>query len=64
MSNTALTNCILAVCCIEREDVGGSSPIFYCKDNEELQKVSLYLEKILDAMAHEVRPGVMILVKH
>lgn len=64
MSNTALTNCILAVCTTERESVGGSGPIFYCKDEEELQSTSLYLEKILDAMAHLVRPGTMILVKH
>ncbi|PWK14276.1 capping complex subunit for YIEGIA [Tumebacillus permanentifrigoris] len=64
MSSSALTNYILAVCTITRDSVGGSGPIFYCKDEEELQKTSLYLEKILDAMAHEVRPGVMILVKH
>jgi hypothetical protein len=64
MSNTALTNCILAVCTTEPTSVGGSGPIFFCKDEEELQQVSLYLEKILDAMAHQVRPGTMILVKH
>jgi hypothetical protein len=64
MSSSALTNYILAVCTTTRDSVGGSGPIFYCQDEAELQKTSLYLEKILDAMAHEVRPGVMILVKH
>ena len=64
MSNTALTNCILAVCTTDQTSVAGSGPIFFCKDEAELQKVSLYLEKILDAMAHQIREGTMILVKH
>jgi hypothetical protein len=64
MGNTALSNMILAVATTERDRVGGSGPIFYCKDEEELQKTSLYLEKILDAMAHQLRPGTMILVRH
>lgn len=55
---------ILAVCTTNKDSVGGSGPIFYCQSDEELQKTSLYLEKILDAMAHEIRPGTMILVKH
>ncbi|HEU4964696.1 MAG TPA: hypothetical protein VFV52_12695 [Bacilli bacterium] len=64
MSSTVLTNYILAVCTTDRDSVGGSGPIFYCQDEEELQKTSLYLEKIMDALAHELRPGTMILVKH
>lgn len=64
MGGTAITNTILAVCTLARDSVGGSGPIFYCEDDAELQKTSLYLEKILDAMAHELRPGTMILVKH
>ena len=64
MSSTAVNNFILAVCTVDKNSVGGSGPIFYCQDDDELQKVSLYLEKILDAMAHELRPGTMILVKH
>lgn len=64
MPSQAVSNFILAVCTLDSNSVGGSGPIFYCKDEEELQKVSLYLEKILDAMAHELRPGTMILVKH
>ncbi|MFD2168714.1 capping complex subunit for YIEGIA [Tumebacillus lipolyticus] len=59
-----LNNFILAVCTTEKDCVSGSGPIFFCHTEEELQKTSLYLEKILDAMAHEVRPGTMILVKH
>jgi hypothetical protein len=64
MSDTAVTNFILAVVTTQRDSVGGSGPIFYCQDEDELQKVSLYLEKILDAMAHQIRPGTMIMVKH
>lgn len=62
--STTLAKYILAVCTTEKDSVGGSGPIFYCQSEEEMQKVSLYLEKIMDAMAHEIRPGTMILVKH
>ncbi|TCP59391.1 hypothetical protein EV586_101608 [Tumebacillus sp. BK434] len=61
---STVNNFILAVCTTQKESVGGSGPIFYCPNDEELQKTALYLEKILDAMAHEIRPGTMILVKH
>ena len=64
MTDTYLTNFILAVCTIEEGSVGGSGPIFFCKDEDELQSTAMYLEKILDALAHLVRPGTMILVKH
>ncbi|ASS75173.1 hypothetical protein CIG75_09385 [Tumebacillus algifaecis] len=61
---STVNNFILAVCTTANDSVGGSGPIFFCQDDEDLQKTSLYLEKILDAMAHEIRPGTMILVKH
>ncbi|MGZ4134236.1 MAG: capping complex subunit for YIEGIA [Tumebacillaceae bacterium] len=64
MSDTAITNYILAVCTTQRESVVGSAPIFYCQDEQELQATATALEKIMDAMAHEIRPGVVIMVKH
>lgn len=64
MSNTAITNCILAVCTLHRDTVGGSAPIFYCQDEQDLQQTANGLEKIMDAMAHMLKPGTVIMVKH
>jgi hypothetical protein len=63
MANT-LENFILAVVTTDRESVGGSGPIFFAKDEEDLQTIAFNLEKIMDAMAHEIKPGTIILVRH
>jgi hypothetical protein len=56
---------IKAVVSIEREKVGeGGAPIFYADDVQEQKQLSFLLEKILDATAHDLKNGVMILVKH
>jgi hypothetical protein len=55
---------IMAVVTSQREKVGGSSPIFYAIDEQELQTLAFRLEKILDGIAHEVGPGIMIVVRH
>ncbi|WP_342505006.1 hypothetical protein [Sporosarcina sp. FSL K6-2383] len=41
---------------------GGGAPIFIVQDQKHLQKVSLTLEKIMDAAAHEVEEGTIIIV--
>jgi hypothetical protein len=61
---TSLENLILAVVTTTPHKVGGGSPIFYANDEEELQKLSFTLEKIMDAMAHQLCTGTMIIVKH
>ncbi|MCD1260201.1 hypothetical protein B5M42_015420 [Paenibacillus athensensis] len=55
---------IVAVVAVERDSVGGGAPIFIVKDAEEREKLSFSLEKILDAAAHDLKNGTMILVKH
>ena len=55
---------ILAVITMHRERVGGSAPIFYAKDFQELEKISLYLARIFMGAVHDLDNGVYIVVKH
>lgn len=61
---TTIEKTILAVITMDREQVGGGSPIFYAKSKQELQQLSFTLEKIMDAMAHTLNESTIILVKH
>ncbi|MDB5083127.1 MAG: hypothetical protein JWN30_13 [Bacilli bacterium] len=63
MSQT-IENIILAVVTTEVDRTAGSGPIFIVKDEAELQQVCFNLENVLDGMAHEVRPGTMVIVRH
>lgn len=55
---------ILAVVTLTKERVGGGAPIFVADQEDDLQKIAFSLEKILDANAHDLKNGTMILVKH
>jgi hypothetical protein len=55
---------ILAIVTTDRDKVGGGAPIFIVQDETESQKTAFLLEKILDASAHDLKNGTMILVKH
>ncbi|KQX68775.1 MULTISPECIES: capping complex subunit for YIEGIA [unclassified Paenibacillus] len=55
---------ILAVVTLTKERIGGGAPIFVVDKEDELERVSFTLEKILDANAHDLKNGTMILVKH
>lgn len=55
---------ILAIVTLTKERIGGGAPIFVVDKEDELQKVSFSLEKILDASAHDLQNGTMILVRH
>lgn len=55
---------ILAVVTLTKDRVGGGAPIFVVNHEDDLQKISFSLEKILDANAHDLKNGTMILVKH
>jgi hypothetical protein len=64
MPTTTIDNVILAVITIHPEKMAGGSPVFIADTEDELQKTSFALEKILDGIAHEVRPGTLIIVRH
>ncbi|PZE21962.1 capping complex subunit for YIEGIA [Paenibacillus xerothermodurans] len=55
---------IMAIVAFDSNQVAGGEPIFITKDKSEQQKVAFLLEKILDAAAHDLENGVMILVDH
>lgn len=55
---------ILAVVSTKAEQVGGGAPIFIVESERERQDVAFLLEKILDASAHDLKNGTMILVDH
>jgi hypothetical protein len=59
-----ITQTILAVVTIKEDIVAGGAPIFYAKDQEEQERLALYLSRILKAMVHDLENGVYILVKH
>ena len=55
---------ILAVITTDRERVGGGAPIFIGQHQEEVQQIAFSLEKIMDATAHDLKNGIMIIVQH
>ena len=55
---------ILAIITLAHAKIAGSAPIFLVDSVEEQQSTSFYLEKILDATAHDLKNGTMIIVKH
>jgi len=55
---------IMAVVTAKRDKVGGGTPIFYADNAEELQQLAFTLEKIMDATAHDLKNGTILLFKH
>jgi hypothetical protein len=59
-----MQNMILAVITVNRSRMDGGAPIFYCADHQEMQQIGFTLEKIMDAMVHEVTADTLIIVRH
>jgi hypothetical protein len=60
-----LRESILAIVTTDRERVLNSSvPVFFAKDENEREKVSLLLSKITKAMVHDLENGCYVIVKH
>lgn len=55
---------IVAIVTTHEASVAGGAPIFIAKGLEELNRKAFLLEKILDASAHDLGDGNMILVDH
>ena len=43
---------------------GGGCPVFMAADEEEQQKISLYLAKILGGMVHDLENGIYLVCRH
>lgn len=56
---------IIAIVTTNPEKVfSGGVPIFYAKDEEERQRVSLYIAKVTLGMIHDLHNGCYIIVRH
>ena len=56
---------IIAIVTTDPEKVSsGGAPVFYAKDEEERERVSLYIAKITLGMIHDLHNGCYIIVKH
>lgn len=64
MSSFTLSKSILAVVTLRSDQISGGTPIFIVQNQEELEKKSFLLEKILDGMAHQLDDHTMIIVRH
>lgn len=53
---------IVGVVTSDRSRAGGGAPIFYADAEEEAQRKAFILEKILNCAAHELAPGLFVLV--
>jgi metal-dependent HD superfamily phosphatase/phosphodiesterase len=64
MDNIAVKGSILAVVTEDREMAASGVPVFYAKDQQEKDRIALFLSKILAAMVHDIGNGCYILVRH
>ncbi len=55
---------ILAVVTMHKDQVAGQAPIFFVDNQVELEKIALYLARILMAAVHDLDNETYILVKH
>ncbi|MGI6648454.1 MAG: capping complex subunit for YIEGIA [Bacillota bacterium] len=43
---------------------GGGAPVFIVEDQEQQEKISLYLSRVLNGAIHDLENGVYIIVGH
>jgi hypothetical protein len=55
---------ILAIATTTPDLVAGGAPIFAARNDKELHEKAFLLEKILDAMVHQLDETTFIIVKH
>jgi hypothetical protein len=55
---------ILAVITTQKDRIAGGAPIFVVENQEQLQQTAFTLEKVLDAMVHEVNEQTLVVVRH
>jgi hypothetical protein len=55
---------IVAVITVDKEKMAGGAPIFIASSREEQEQIAFSLEKIMDANAHALKNGLMIIIDH
>jgi hypothetical protein len=59
----AIKKMILAAVTTEDRNIRGV-PVFHAEDEDEKQLIALTLSRVLEAVAHDIGNGILILVKH
>ena len=55
---------ILAVVTLNMDRVAGGAPVFLAQNEEERERIALYIARTLDAMVHDLENGTYIIVRH
>ncbi|KIL41530.1 hypothetical protein SD70_06575 [Gordoniibacillus kamchatkensis] len=55
---------IVAVITVDKEQIAGGAPIFIVRSREEQEQVAFALEKIMNANAHDLKNGLMVIIDH
>lgn len=60
-----INDMILAIVTLDETLIrGGGCPVFIAADEEQQQKISLYLSKIMGGMVHDLENGVFLISRH
>ncbi|MGM0501474.1 MAG: capping complex subunit for YIEGIA [Bacillota bacterium] len=62
-----INNFILAIVVTEKNKSkvnGGSTPVFYGENEEEVDYIAMLISRLTMSMAHDLGNGVYILIKH
>ncbi|MGI5911507.1 MAG: capping complex subunit for YIEGIA [Syntrophomonadaceae bacterium] len=63
--DTSVSNYILAIITVEANKiVPGGCPIFLAKDQQEQEKISLLLARVLGGIVHDLENGVYFICRH
>lgn len=66
MLEIGLKETILAVVTRDKSTVspGGGAPVFYVNNEEELEKVAMYISRVTTGMVHDLENGTYLIIKH
>ena len=59
-----IAKAILAAVTTEKEQQMAGIPVFYAKDEEEQVRIATILSRVMEAVAHDLENGILIIVKH
>lgn len=60
-----IRDAILAIVTTNKDVVeGGSVPVFYAKNREEMEHIALMISKVTLAMIHDLENDCFVIVKH
>lgn len=63
--DTGITDYILAIVTLDASKViSGGCPVFMAYDQEEQEKISILLSRILGGIAHDLENGVYFICRH